>query len=400
MSSRQSSLSGRRVLVTGGTGFIGGRLVARLVLECDANVRVLVRNFAHAPQIARFPIEMVYGDVTDSSDVKRAVDGCEVVFHCAATAQGSKEIQYLVNVEGTRNVLEAARCSQPNRVIHLSSLMVYGRNLPDGDLDETAPRRYSGGAYSDTKLDAEELAFRYVEEYGLPIVVLQPTGVYGPHGGTWTTRTLHRLKTERLVLVNGGDGLCNAVYVDDLVSAMLLAAAKEKVVGEAFLISDGQTVTWREFFGRYARMLSSVEMVDMSATEVLQAYQAQRRRKARGIVRETLSVLREERHVRQRMLRTSEAVALRKVVRLLVPKRIRQSLKGRFANRGRSSGLPVESESGTPIGLWSPLEVQFYVLKTRVRIDKARRMLGYEPAFDLESGMRLTEQWARWANLI
>src|SRR5436305_15155746 len=110
--------------------------------------------------------------------------------------------------------------------------MVYGQTT-DGDLDETAPRRRFGNAYSDSKLEAEQIAL----SSGLPVAVLQPTAVYGPYGGVWTEAVIRALKAGRQILVNGGDGLGNAVYVDDLVSAMLLAAVKVGVVREPFLIS-------------------------------------------------------------------------------------------------------------------------------------------------------------------
>jgi len=83
------TLRGKQVLVTGGTGFIGGRLVEKLVLECDAKVRVLVRNFAHSASIARFPLEIIQGDVTDTEAVRRAADGCDVIFHCAYGNSGT-----------------------------------------------------------------------------------------------------------------------------------------------------------------------------------------------------------------------------------------------------------------------------------------------------------------------
>ena len=126
--------SGKRVLVTGGTGFIGGRLVEKLVLECNAKVRVLVRNFASASRIARFPIEMVHGNVTESDDVQAAVDGCDIVFHCAWEVQDSLSMERRVNVEGTRNVLQAALQAGVQRVVHLSTVLVYGAT-PDGDFD-------------------------------------------------------------------------------------------------------------------------------------------------------------------------------------------------------------------------------------------------------------------------
>lgn len=399
MKSKQFDLSGKRALVTGGTGFIGGRLIERLVLECNADVRVLVRNFARVPRIARFPVEMIHGDMTETGVVERAVEGCEVVFHCAYGSPGSREMERLVNVEGTRNVLAAALHARVERVVHLSSLMVYGAT-PDGDLDETAPRRYTGAVYSDTKLDTEKMAFEYVEKHGLPVAVLQPAAVYGPFGDDWTAGTLQRLKTERVILVNGGDGLCNAVYIDDVISAMLLAAVKEEAVGEAFLISDGQPVTWRDFFDRYARMVGTAETVSMSAAEALEVCCAQRQRKAKGLFRETLSILQEEPSIRRRLLRTSELAALKKIARSLLPERTRQSLKRRIGGSGKASRPQTKSEGEKPMTAISPLVVQFYAAKTRVRIDKAQRMLGYQPVFDLDSGMRLTEQWARWANLL
>lgn len=404
MRSAQVDLSGSRVLITGGTGFIGGRLVEKLMLEHQVDVRILVRNFARAPRIARFPVEMVHGDVTNPSDVERAVSGCDVVFHCAALgSEGSREVRHLVNVEGTRNVLEAALDAGVNRVVHLSSLTVYG-NTPDGDLDETAARRYSGNIYSDTKLDGEKVASEYARERGLPVVILQPTIVYGPYGDFWTVYTLRKLKTERVILVNGGDGLCNPVYIDDVIHAMLLAAVRDEAVGEAFLISGEQPVTWREFFEMYASMIGPVEMVSMSATELLEASQARKRRRTRGILKETLSILREEPDVRKRFLRTSEVTALVRIIGALVPKQRRQSLKKWMTERSkrtaRTNHPPTASEAAKPTRLMSPEVVQFYVPKTRVRIDKAKRLLGYQPAFDLESGMELTEQWARWANLL
>ncbi|MBE9513731.1 MAG: NAD-dependent epimerase/dehydratase family protein [Chloroflexi bacterium] len=399
MRSTQFDLSGKRVLVTGGTGFIGGRLVERLVLEHKADVRVLVRNFARAPRIARFPIEMVQGDVTRPGDVERAVSGCEVVFHCAYGNQGNREMQRLVNVEGTRNVLAAALHARVKRVVYLSTLMVYG-TTPDGDLDEVAPRRYSGNIYADSKLDAERIAFDYIEKHGLSVAILQPTAVYGPFAPVWAVDVLQRLKTEHVILVNGGDGLCNAVYIDDAVSAILLAAVKESAVGEAFLISGEQPVTWRDFYGGYARMLGTAEMVSVSAAELLKAHYAQKRRKTKGILRETLSILREDPLIRERLLRTPEVVLLTKAGRSLLPKPIRQSLKRRIGSNSRTSRPQVASEREKPLRPMSPPTVQFYAAKTRVRIGKAKRMLGYQPAFDLESGMRLTEQWARWANLL
>ncbi|RJS90665.1 NAD-dependent epimerase/dehydratase family protein [Candidatus Bathyarchaeota archaeon] len=390
----QFDLSGKKVLVTGGTGFIGGRLVERLVLECNADVRVLVHNFAHVPRIARFPVEMVHGDVTKFDDVERAVRGCEIVVHCAYGNQGSKKMRRLVNVEGTRNVMEAALHAGVRRVVHLSTAMVYGI-MTDGDIDETVPKRYSGDVYADSKLDAEKIAFRYVEQ-GLPVVVIQPTAVYGPFASVWTVRVLQRLKIGQMILVNGGEGLHNVVYIDDVVSAILLAAVKKEAVGEAFLISGEQPITWRDFYGRYERMLGISATVSMSAAEAEAYYR--KRQKHRGLLKEVIHILYEEPSVRERILQTREIAALKGIASFLLPEQVKRSLKGRIMSNSRSVQITLKEER--PIHPLSPSQIRFYALKKRVHIDKARRILGYRPAFDFESGMRLTEQWARWANLL
>ncbi|MGH8059454.1 MAG: NAD-dependent epimerase/dehydratase family protein [Candidatus Entotheonellia bacterium] len=389
-----SSLAGQRVLVTGGTGFIGGRLVEKLVLECQAQVRVLLRNFTRALRIARFPVEMVYGDVLQAEDVERAARGCDVIFHCAYGNSGSPEAQRSVNVQGTQHVLDAVLHTGITRVVHLSTLMVYGRT-PEGDLDESAPRRYWGDVYADSKLDAEKLACEYVERYRLPVVVLQPGGVYGPFAAAWTMNVLKSLKKGRVILVDGGEGLCNAVYVDDVVSAMLLAAVQRNAVGETFLVAGAQPVTWKEFFTRYERMLGLSRTVCMSAAEA-EAYYARNQRKV-GLLGELSKMLRAGASLQGPLFRTPEVAACLKVARALTPKPVRNFLKRQLGDPSRAAKPQATSDPEPSIQALPPVMVQLYRAKTRVRIDKARAMLHYEPAFDFEKGMHVTEQWARWS---
>jgi len=340
---------------------------------------------------------MVHGNVVEPDDVEQAVSGCEIVFHCAYGNRGSNESRRLVNVTGTKNVLEAALRSGVRRVVHLSTVMVYGFT-PEGDLDEKAPRQYSGGSYADSKLEAEKLALAYVARSGLPVTVLQPTTVYGPWASEWTVNVLDKLKTGRVILINGGDGLCNAVYVDDVISAILLAAVKEEAVGEVFLISAERPVTWRDFYGRFEEMLGVPATVSMSVAEA-ETYYA-KRRKVKGFLEEAKDILRESPFIRQRILQTSEVSALTKVLWLPLPNQIRQSLKRRIMGMDGTHQPQSPSAENKLIHPLAPYMIRFYRMRTSVRIEKAKRMLGYQPAFDFKSGMELTERWARWANLL
>ena len=385
------ALAGRRVLVTGATGFIGGRLVERLIVEHGAEVRVLVRNLAAAARLARFPVTVLRGDITSSPDLAVAIQGCDAVFHCAYGTSGSQKHRAYINREGTRRVLEASRAANVGRIVYLSTLMVYGQTT-DGDLDETAPRRRFGNAYSDSKLEAEQIALTS----GLPVAVLQPTAVYGPYGGVWTESVIRALKAGRQILINGGEGLGNAVYVDDLVSAMLLAAVQDAAVGEAFLISGEEPVTWRELYGRFERMLGMERRtVDMTEAEAL-AFWRQWKRAQPHAVGEALRILKSEQPIRERIERTREGVWLREMASTVLPEKVQQRIKAGLGSGGRPSRTAAE----LPIHPLSPEMIGFFRPRTRVRIDKAKRLLGYRPAFDFETGMDLTEKWARWANLL
>lgn len=392
-----NGLRGKKILVTGASGFIGGRLVERLVRHHGADVRVLVRGAASAARLARLPVDFVLGDVTRSTDLDRACAGREIVFHCAYGTSGSQKHRAWVNKAGTERTLEAARRAGAARVVALSTLMVYGQT-GDGDLDETAPRRRFGNAYSDSKLAAEQIALQYAKSGRVPVAVLQPTAVYGPWGGVWTVQPLQTLKTGRMILVNGGDGLANAVYVDDLVSAMLLAAVRDEAVGEAFLISGPEAVPWSELYGRFARMLGNgpARTVAMTAGEARAHYERHRRETAH-LPGELLRAFRQDQRFRDRLMATRELLAARELASSILPEAVQNRIKSRMSSGGKPG---ARSSTELPIHPLTPQMIGFFTPKTRVRIDKARRLLGYEPAFSLERGMELTEQWARWAGLL
>jgi nucleoside-diphosphate-sugar epimerase len=385
------SLSGRTVLVTGGTGFIGGRLVERLVLEEGCRVRVLVRNFARAPRIAGFPIEMRSGDITDRSEVEAATEGCDVVFHCAYDFVPTLKGQRRTGVEGTTNVAEAALAAGVKRLVHLSTVAVHWP-AADGDLVEDSPWPSSEDPYTLVKREAEERVRALHREAGLPVVILRPTLVYGPFSDFWTLTPIQRLRKGQVPLIDGGNGLCNAVYVDDVVDAMILAALRPGVEGEAFLVSADAPISWRTFLTALETAAGVDSLVEMSATEVRKRIQdAERKRRAVHRVGKRLADPRTLERLGGsplgRLHHLFPAPARRTAHRWLMERYGEPSNGGKAGSRGRRLVLPDENQ------------IALQTSAIHVRIEKARRELGYAPQFDFERGMEATQRFLEWANL-
>jgi nucleoside-diphosphate-sugar epimerase len=238
-------------LVTGATGFIGGHLVRRLVREGQPT-RVLCRPGSEdklPASIAR-RLEIVRGDLLDRESLMRAASGATRIYHCAGHGShwGSRDTFELVNVRGTRWLLEAAARRGVQRFVHLSAVAALGMARR---LDDDSPHATSRHGYAYSKARGEQIALAYHRERGLPVTILRPALVYGV-GGTWLEEPLSMLERDRLVLLGGGRGTCHPCYIENLVEAMLLAAAHPEAVGQAFIVGDGESMTFRDYFAAIA----------------------------------------------------------------------------------------------------------------------------------------------------
>ncbi|HEV7163509.1 MAG TPA: aminotransferase class III-fold pyridoxal phosphate-dependent enzyme [Solirubrobacteraceae bacterium] len=252
---RSASVSGKTVdvsrgdvcLLTGASGFIGGRLARRLAQE-GYPVRCLVRASSNTTALEGLGVEIAVGDLTDAPSLARAVAGCDYVFHCGALVSDWATVEEIskINVEGTRNMLQASVNASVKRFIHFSTTDVYGH--PEGSLiDEDYTPGHFRNWYAQTKLDAEKEVQRAAQAHALSTVILRPATVYGPGSADVVGEIARAIRARNMLLVDSGRAVAGLCYVDNLIDAALLALRSEAASGQAFNISDGIPVTWREF---------------------------------------------------------------------------------------------------------------------------------------------------------
>ena len=246
-----------RVLVTGATGFLGKHLVQKLVARGD-EVCALVWPPDTRSALQNLPVAILEGDIQNANLVMQAVKGNEVVFHCAGKVDdwGPRNEFYRVNVDGTRNILEASRISGVKHFIHISSLAVLG--IPEtAPVDETMPYTTKlFNPYMETKLIAEKLVLEYHNKHKLPVTIIRPGILWGPEDTSIFPR-LKRLALTGLMIFKIGMGnnvLCLA-YVPNLVDALLLAADVKNPDCQIYHIADEEKITSGAYFAALSRAI-------------------------------------------------------------------------------------------------------------------------------------------------
>lgn len=236
-----------RALVTGASGFTGSHLVKALVAR-GAEVVAYVRSSSGLDRLADLPVTYAYGDITDQAALTSAMKGVATVFHTAAYVElGLVDATAMeqVNTQGTQAVLAAAQAAHVSKMVHCSTIGVFG-DTQGQVVDETFARTQTtfSSAYDRTKYLAQQ-AVDTAADQGLNVVSVLPSGIFGaddPHFGP----VVQTFLKGRLKLWAGGDRITGIVHVDDLAEAMILAAESGSR-GEHFIISAGEMTT-REMF--------------------------------------------------------------------------------------------------------------------------------------------------------
>lgn len=349
------------VAILGANGFVGTRAVEMLHLGGIVDVRPIVRTPASLAPLSRFDLDARVGDARDQQALARAFAGCDVVVHAVA---GSPELILSV----LEPVYQAAQQAGVRRLIYLSSAAVHGQ-APQPGIDERAPlERRQALPYNNAKVRAEQVLSQLRQRGSVELVVLRPGIVFGPRSA-WVGRFADGLLAGEAYLVNGGHGVCNSIYVDNLIDGIHRAATASDVDGEAFLLGDREHVTWRDLYGPIARAmgfdLDQVPSVDPAERPSWQSriYELKRTRRARALG-------------------------------ALLPTGLRRKIAAEVGSRKQTGRqLATGPATAQPTLEMSLLQTCRYKLPSR----KAERLLGYDPPVSFDEACRRTVGWMAFA---
>lgn len=242
-----------QTLVTGATGFTGGHL-ARTLRSRGTAVRALVRDPAKAEDLRKHGVEICVGDLLDPAAVARAAEGCDVIYHIAAVyreARHGEDFYRAVNVDGTRNVFDAARQCGVRRVVHCSTVGVHG-DVATVPADENAPFA-PGDIYQQTKLEGELLARERIDA-GQEGVIFRPVGIHGP-GDLRFLKLFRSIYRGTFRMIGPGTVLYHMTYIDDLVDGIIRCGEHPAAAGQTYILGGNAYTTVRELVETVARVV-------------------------------------------------------------------------------------------------------------------------------------------------
>ena len=377
-----------RILVTGATGFIGSRLCELLSLQHRLPYRALVRNFSRATRIARLDTELVGGDLLDRGSLAQAVEGCEVVINLAHAEDKTA-------AQETTHLVEACARAGVRRLVHMSSMAVHGPSPKLPVLTErTATIERWGEAYSDAKAAAEAVVTAAGKRGLFETVVLRPTIVYGPYS-FFVTPIVQDARRGIISLIDGGRGLCNAVYVDDVCDAVMAAVDHDEAVGGAFLINGDDRITWGDFITAFAATVDGEKTVhDHSLDQITAHWRAQRPRALDSITAAIRLAFSPAFHAQLatiapvgKLIRSTKEVVTRRIT-------AEQKMALKSGLKARTGSTDV-----TPVRIPNQGRVVREAYRSWISNELAKARLGWKPAYPFALGAQRTGEWLRFARM-
>ncbi|MDD5199711.1 MAG: NAD(P)-dependent oxidoreductase [Terrimicrobiaceae bacterium] len=355
-----------KVAIIGANGFIGSRIVEQFYLNGTHTAIPVVRKPASLALPSRFAIGWRLGDALDSGSLAAALNGCEAVVHCAIG--DPRQIEQMPAV-----LCEAAEAAGVNRVVYLSSASVHGQNAPDGSSEESPLHETHSIEYNNAKVRAENAFFSEATKRGIEGYALRPGVVYGPRS-RWIADLAAELRGGRAWLYEGGTGICNGIYVDNLIAAIGLCLEAKSGAGQAYLVGDRETTSWADFYHLAADSL--------------------------GVPRASIHRLPELPVFRKPFReRVENAVAQPWVQSLLpaVPGKVKQVTKTLLSSWNPPRSPDAWSLPSSPQPRITEEMALLQQCHCKLPHTKAAQTLGYEPPVPFAEGMRRSFAWLEFA---
>lgn len=341
-----------KVLVTGASGFLGGRVVESMLLSGTETPVAAIRNWSRASRVARHAVEIAICDILNPEQVDRVVAGVDAIVHCAKTDDRESI------VGGTENLLRSAEKHGIRRFVYLSTAEVYGPDVL-GAISEQHATPSTGRLYSDAKIESEAVCRDFAGR--VSTTILRPSIIYGPFSSSWTVDMAKRLQSGKWgAFDEHGEGIANLVYVDDLVQAIRLALEHPAADGRVFNVNGPDRLTWNQYFHRFNQELALPELQKISAG------QSRWRSRMMGVVDQIADMV---------LSRYEEPL-------------MRIYLRGGWASKAMKW---IKGEiNSTPSG--SEL-TDLFSRNASYSDDSIRELLGYQPEVSVEQGLAFTSLW-------
>ena len=355
--------------VLGANGFIGTRLTEMFALSDLTEVRPIVRNYSSLARASRFNLDSRVADAFDQKSLENSFLGCDVVVHAVAG-----DIQ---TVLGTLTpVYQAAQNAGVRRLVYLSSSSVHGQAPAPGTDEESALSDQQVLPYNNAKVHAELTLSQLRKQGDVELVILRPGIVFGPRS-FWVTRFAEGLLAGHASVLNRGTGICNSIYVDNLVHAIYLAGTHPNADQEVFLLGDQECVTWADLYQPIARALG-YDLADLPE----------------GVIAVQDPAPKPSWFDRLEPIRVSRPV---QALLSIFPHKYRVAAYRAYETilESRMDSFPNSPEKAPPV--ISREMALLYSCQYKLPHEKANRIVGYQPPVSFSEAVRRTVAWLAFA---